>query len=166
MHLFVDLQIKKTLYAFQNAFVMSDRFRPSDPEPRILEAMVSFLEHTDWKQIYSDDHLASADNSLCHQLLNLLKHENNHLTAEVLHVLSRVQKSTSPVGLLWKVVVSQQIVTRTGAIKRYEMACEKLENLMKITCQAMSKVDYILFITFNEAKDSMTFQRSCSSSPY
>lgn len=77
------------------------------------------------------------------QLLGLLKHENNTLTAEVLHVLSRIQKTTSPVGLLWKTVISQQIVTRTTAITRVDIATEKIEALLKITCQPMSKTDCI-----------------------
>jgi hypothetical protein len=44
--------------------VLSDRFRPSDPEQRTLEAMVIFLEHIDWEKIYSTHNIPPYDDTV------------------------------------------------------------------------------------------------------
>lgn len=64
LHHYIDLQTKQSLRAFQNAFVLSDRFRPSDPEQRTLEGMLTFLEHIDWEKIYSTHKIPPHDDSV------------------------------------------------------------------------------------------------------
>lgn len=65
LHHYVDLQTKQSLRAFQNAFVLSDQFRPSDPEQRTLEAMVTYLEQIEWEKIYTTHKIPNHDDSVC-----------------------------------------------------------------------------------------------------